>query len=136
RTRAVGASVIASAFLFALLVSFNGAARYQGFRYYAPAIAMLVLAVALGVSAIARRFGAPLGFAIAMFFAGGAMWRIEPQIRFFRDASENIRDQQVRVGKTLRTLGPPGARVLLGDAGAIPYFSDRGAIDALGLGGY
>jgi len=136
RTRAVGASVIASAFLFALLVSFNGAARYQGFRYYAPAIAMLVLAVALGVSAIARRFGAPLGFAIAMFFAGGAMWRIEPQIRFFRDASENIHDQQVRVGKTLRTLGPPGARVLLGDAGAIPYFSDRGAIDALGLGGY
>ncbi|HEY1955237.1 MAG TPA: hypothetical protein VGH28_06480 [Polyangiaceae bacterium] len=136
RTRAIGGAVLASALLFTLLVSFNGAARYQGFRYYAPALAMLVLAVGLGVSAIARRAGSPLAFAVAIFFAVGAAWRIQPQIGFFRGASENIHDQQARVGKMLRTLGPPGARVLLGDAGAIPYFSDRGAIDALGLGGF
>ncbi len=136
RTRAVSAAVLASMLLFALLVSFNGAARYQGFRYYAPSLAMLVLAVALGVSALARRAGAPVAFAVAVFFAGGAAWRAAPQARFFRDASENIHDQQVLAGKKLRTLGPPGARVLLGDAGAIPYFSDRGAVDALGLGGF
>ena len=136
RTRAIGGAALVSALLFALLVSFNGAARYQGFRYYAPAVAMLVVAVALGASAIARRAGAPVAVLAAAFLAGGAAWRAPPQARFFRDASENIHDQQMRVGRALRTLGPPGARVLLGDAGAIPYFSDRGAIDALGLGGF
>jgi hypothetical protein len=136
RTRAIGGALLASAALYALLVSLNGAARYQGFRYYAPALAMLVLAVALGLSAIARRAGAPAAVAIGALLAGGAAWRAGPQARFFRDASENVHDQQERVGRELATLGPPGARVLLGDAGAIPYFSDRGAVDALGLGGF
>ena len=60
--------------------------------------------------------------------------RAPPQVRFFRDASRNVHDQQVRVGRLLRDQ-PPG-RLLVNDAGAIPYFADREAIDALGLGGF
>ncbi len=136
RTRDLGAALLASAVLFAVLVSFNGAARFQGFRYYAPALVMLVCAVALGLSVIARRFGAAVSLVVVVVLAGGAAARAETSIRFFRDASANIHDQQMRVGEKLRTLGPPGARVLINDAGAIPWVADRGAVDALGLGGY
>ncbi|HEX4512355.1 MAG TPA: hypothetical protein VH054_02430, partial [Polyangiaceae bacterium] len=62
-----------------------------------------------------------------------AGWRIRPSVRFFAQASENIHDQQRRVGEMLATRH---GRVLVGDAGAIPYFSDMSAIDAMGLGGF
>jgi hypothetical protein len=132
RTREVSATVLASAFLFTLLVSINGAARFQGFRYYAPAVAMLVLAVAMGVGVVARR-SKWIGIALGVFVAASAAWRIRPSIRFFVQASENIHDQQRRVGEM---LAGTHARVLLGDAGAIPYFSDASAVDAMGLGGF
>ncbi len=135
KTREISAAVLASALLYALLVSFNGAARFQGFRYYAPAVAMLVLAVAMGLGAIATRTRA-LAVVLGVALAGGAASRASAQARFFSDASANIHDQQRVVGEKLRGLGPPGGRVLVGDAGAIPYFADRGAIDALGLGGF
>lgn len=41
---------------------------------------------------------------------------------FFREASANIRDQQVEVGRRLANLMTPNDTVLVGDAGAIPYF--------------
>jgi hypothetical protein len=132
RTRAVGAAILASALLFVLLVSINGAARFQGFRYYAPAVAMLVLAVAMGLGAIARR-SVHVAMAVGLLFAVGAAYRVRPQIRFFADASRNIHDQQRRAGELLST---DERVVLLGDAGAIPYFSDHGAVDAMGLGGF
>ncbi len=133
RTRDLGAAVLACAVLFALLVSFNGAARFQGFRYYAPAVAMLVLSVAMGLGAISRR-SRVVAVALGAFFVGGAASRAGAQSRFFADASQNVHDQQRRVGEMLAESG--AGRVLLGDAGAIPYFSDRSAIDALGLGGF
>ena len=133
RTREVSATVLASALLFTLLVSLNGAARFQGFRYYAPAVAMLVLAVAMGIGVVARR-SKWIGIALGVFIAARAAWRVRPSIHFFAQASENIHDQQRRVGEML--AGIRQARVLLGDAGAIPYFADMSAIDAMGLGGF
>ncbi len=132
RTREVSATVLASALLFTLLVSINGAARFQGFRYYAPAVAMLVLAVAMGVGVVARR-SKWVSIALGIFLGVSAGWRIGPSIRFFVQASENIHDQQRRVGEMLAMRD---GRVLVGDAGAIPYFSDRSAVDAMGLGGF
>jgi hypothetical protein len=141
RTRELGCAVLASAVLYAMLVSFNGAARFQGFRYYAPAVAMLVCAVALGLGAIARigwarKLATPVAVVLGAFLAGGAAWRAGPQVRFFRDASQNVHDQQRVVGERLHDKVPRGERVLLNDAGAIAYFADCGAIDALGLGGF
>lgn len=135
RTREIGGALLASSALWTLLVSFNGAARYQGFRYYAPGVFLLLVAVAVGLDAIARR-AKWVAVALGAFVVIGAAWRVRFQSRFFADASENIHDQQIVAGKTLGALGPPGSRVLLGDAGAIPYFSDLAAIDALGLGGF
>jgi hypothetical protein len=63
------------------------------------------------------------------------------QIWFFGRAARNIRDQQVSLGRYLHTLpedaGDRGKRrVLVGDAGAIAYASNWGAIDFIGLGGF
>ncbi len=136
RSRDLSAAVLVSAGLYGILVSFNGAARFQGFRYYAPAVAMFVCAMALGLGAVARRFGALASVILGVFIAGGAVSRLGAQVRFFRDASENVHDQQVVVGKKLHEMVHPGDRILLNDAGAIVYFADVGAMDALGLGGF
>jgi hypothetical protein len=133
RTREVSATILSSALLFTLLVSINGAARFQGFRYYAPAVAMIVLAVAMGIGVVARR-SKWIGIALGVFLGISAGWRVRPSIRFFAQASENIHDQQRYVGEVVvhHFSGP----VLLGDAGAIAYFSYSGAVDAMGLGGF
>ncbi len=44
---------------WALLVAFNGQVRWQNERYTMPAVAWLVIAAALGVSALVRRAGRP-----------------------------------------------------------------------------
>ncbi len=139
RTRALAAACLSSAAAWTLLVSWNGAARFQNFRYYMPALALLLVASALGLAAVARARVRLVRLGGGAIFAAGvvlAALRVPLQVDFYRDASANIHDQQVEVGRRLTVLLPAGGRVLVGDAGAIPYVSDRGAIDALGLGGY
>ena len=53
---------------------------------------------------------------------------------FFGRASRNIRDQHVKTGRWLRAVRPH--RVLVGDAGALIYASERPGLDIIGLGGY
>ena len=137
QTRALTLGCITGALGWALLVSWNGAARYQNFRYYMPALALVLFAGALGLAALAKsRRLAPLGAALGIAAIALALPRWKNQIAFFRDASANVHDQQIEVGRRIALGTPPGARVLVGDAGAIPYASRRHAIDALGLGGY
>jgi hypothetical protein len=69
------------------------------------------------------------------------VWRQAPRFReqlwFFGRASRNIYDQHVQVGRKLRDqFRPQPNRVLVGDAGAIPYISDLPALDIIGLGGF
>jgi hypothetical protein len=137
RTRAPGVLCIGGAAAYALLVSWNGAARFQNFRDYAPPLALLLFAATLGVSALARRRRlrwVAVGLAVAGTGLGAS--HVGEAARFFARASRNIHEQQVEVGRRLARESPPGAIVLVGDAGAIPYFSGRHAVDALGLGGY
>lgn len=60
--------------------------------------------------------------------------KMRDQKWFFGRASRNIRDQHLTLGKYLAELKP--RRVLVGDAGAILYESDRPGLDIIGLGGY
>ncbi|MCC6556593.1 MAG: hypothetical protein IT372_26840 [Polyangiaceae bacterium] len=138
RARRVAAPLLAGAYGSLLLVSFNATARYQNLRYAAPALAMLLVAALLGAEAIARR-----GRAAALLAAGLALAALAApsrwfprQIDHFARASRNIVEQQVEVGRRLAAMPSPPRRVLLGDAGAIPYVSGLSAIDGLGLGGY
>jgi hypothetical protein len=135
KTRAIAVALFVSIFLWIALVSWNGAARYQNFRYYMPAIALLLMACTLGLRALWRRpISRAIGASLALVGAGSALVRLPAQIRFFRECSENIHHQQIAIAKKLPEFHP--TRVLVGDAGAIPYVSGVPAIDALGLGGF
>lgn len=60
--------------------------------------------------------------------------KMRDQKWFFGRASRNILDQHVTTGRKLAALRPK--RVLIGDAGAIMYASERPGLDIIGLGGY
>ncbi|HEY8077683.1 MAG TPA: hypothetical protein VIF62_26335 [Labilithrix sp.] len=137
RTRAVGAACLAGATLWILVASWNGNSPYHNFRYYAPALLLLAVAAALALAAIARTRRGRLpaaAFAIALLATG--VPRFPAQTKHFARAVGNVRDQQLEVGARIAAATPRDARVLLGDAGAIPFVSGRAAIDALGLGGF
>lgn len=139
RHRPIASACLVSAIGWILLVSWNGNAPYHNFRYYAPALVLVSIAASLGISALAgggrtrrRMVGGVVAFGVA--FGMGAA-KVPGQVTHFRSATANIRDQHIEVGERVARL-PADARILLGDAGAIPYVSGRPAVDALGLGGY
>jgi hypothetical protein len=137
KTRSVALACVASSAAFALLVSANGAARYQNFRYYVPALSLFLVASALGAARLAcvKRLRVPVALVVAgTLFA--ATPRLAEQSVYYARCAANIREQQVEVGARIARDLPPDAVVLVGDAGAIPYVSRRAAVDAIGLGGY
>ncbi len=206
RTRRMALLLCAQAAAWMVIVSLNGQVRWQNERYTMPAVAWLILAAALGVSALVRSgsrarptfvvttlLGALLVqlhgvvsrppntapnlqhgwlFAFALATACALALRLqavrvlavaaalvlahdhqESKMRdqkwFFGRASRNIRDQHITTGRWLKTTPLPivprpdgswgdalAERVLLGDAGAIPYAADFPALDIIGLGGF
>lgn len=136
-TRALAATAVAGAIAWVLLASWNGNAPFHNFRYYAPPLLLVLVAAALGVSALARaRLGSALGGVAALAVLAQGATRLPAQLDHFRRCVANVRGQQVEVGLRVAARTPKDARILVGDAGAIPYVSERGALDALGLGGY
>jgi hypothetical protein len=148
RTRLVASVLWASALLWIFVVALNGQVRWQNERYTMPALAWLLIAAALGVACmLAPRW--QRGHRFAPFATGGLAivacalfaWHQGPRFRdqlwFFGRASRNILDQHIRAGRLLRhALRPTPKRVLVGDAGAIPYSADLAALDIIGLGGF
>jgi hypothetical protein len=150
RTRVMTALLWMTALGWILIVAQNEYVRYQNDRYTMPAVAWLLAAAALGVSGVIdmslpRRdtttpqsslFNVVPVVALAVSFAVHQLPRIEHQKWHFGRACRNIAEQQIRVGQLLGAghFGNPH-RVLVGDAGAIPFFSEIPALDAIGLGG-
>ncbi len=137
RARRLALPLLLGAYAALLLVSLNATARFQNLRYAVPTLLMLLAAAALGVGALARRRRlAPLAaLALAGALIAPARW-FPRQIDHFARASGNIEEQQAEVARRLAAMRPRPRRVLVGDAGAIPYLSGLDAIDGLGLGGY
>ena len=139
RTRGLGVLALGSALTFVLLVSWNGAARHQSFRHYMPAVVLFLFACTLGLAALAGARHPLLrvtGALLALVGIGLAASHLGESSDLYARASRNIHDQQRAVGRRRNASTPEDAIVLVGDAGAIPYFSKRHAVDALGLGGY
>lgn len=126
-----------------LVSALNGQVVYHLDRYLMPTraswlaaavVAALVLAER-AASARARAFSlsclAIAAFAWASNAGAYGRWRTH-----FAKACANIREQHVATGRFLRTLEPPVSRVLVNDAGAIPYVSELPALDLVGLGGF
>ncbi|HEY5956828.1 MAG TPA: hypothetical protein VIV60_09760, partial [Polyangiaceae bacterium] len=150
RTRATVVLLILQALCWIVVVAQNEYVRYQNDRYTMPALFFLLVAVALGMGALVARIpelvsarGSRLRLSTAMLGAGASVSflvhqlpRLDQQHWLFGRACRNIAEQQIRVGQLFRAgqFGPT-RRVLLGDAGAIPYFSGLAGTDAIGLGG-
>ncbi|MGE5785366.1 MAG: hypothetical protein ACM3ZE_12280 [Myxococcales bacterium] len=149
-TRSRVALLSLQALCWILLVSLNEYVRYQNDRYTMPALLWLLVAVSLGLSGalqLARRTIQQKAWlpsfawsAAASLLAGSFLFHQYPrwrqQVWLFGRACRNIAEQQIRTGQLLKA-GQLGSfrRVLVGDAGAIPYFSELPAADAIGLGG-
>lgn len=134
--RAVSMACLASACGWVFLASWNGNAPHHNFRYYVPALILLAVAASIGLATIARLGrGETLAGLVGAFVIVLAAQKLPAQVRHFRAATANIRDQQIEVGERVARL-LDRTPVLVGDAGAIPYVSRRSAVDALGLGGY
>jgi hypothetical protein len=146
-TRRAAIVLWASVFSWMMIVAFNGQVRWQNERYTMPAVAWLLLASTLGLAVLlshavrSRRRGsiglATLAVAATGFFLFHQMPRFRQQIWFFGRASRNILDQHLTAGALIRQdPALQSKRVLVGDAGAIPYASDVPALDVIGLGGF
>ena len=153
RTRRPAIILWLSALLWIAVTALNGQVRWQNERYTMPAVAWLLLCSALGTGSLLswayesvraetgrRRLGAV--FAATAVVGGLGFWllhqapKFQGQMWFYGRASRNIRDQHMMAARHLRSLTPKPRRVLLGDAGAIPYVSYLPALDIIGLGGY
>ncbi len=138
RTRRLGAALLIGAAGAFALVCLNTTAPFQNLRYLVPTWTMLIVAALLGVGATAAR-GRWLQLsagAVALLSLGSAARTFPRQLEHFAKSSRNIHDQQVEVGRRIGALVPRPSRVMVGDAGAIPYLSDVAPLDGLGLGGY
>ncbi len=101
------------------------------------ALAWTAAAGAGAVAAFVVRYW-PARAALVMAGLGLAAWhqdaKMRDQIWFFGRASRNIRDQHVTAGRWLGAQR--AARILVGDAGALLYASNRPGLDIIGLGGF
>ncbi len=127
-----------------VIVAFNNQVRWQNERYIMPAVAWIVILACFGVALLLRDVTrrSPIRSAVKSSLAVAAvtLWivhqapKMRDQVGFFARACRNIRDQHWQAGKYLVTLNP--RRVLVGDAGALMYASDKPGLDIIGLGGY
>jgi len=146
-TRRAALVLWASVISWMMIVALNGQVRWQNERYTMPAVAWLLLASTLGLSVLLtqavryRGLGKYALAASALLAAGLFSYHQAPRFReqlwFFGRASRNILDQHLTAGALIRhDAALQSKRVLVGDAGAIPYASDVPALDVIGLGGF
>jgi hypothetical protein len=147
-TRRYGAVFFLSITGWVLTVALNGQVRWQNERYTMPAVAWLLASAALGLAWLLstawntqrktweKVLVCGVAVTLAAVFVVGERSSYRDQRWFFGRAARNIFDQHVQTGLLLRArIKPEAHRVLVGDAGAIPYVSDLPGLDIIGLGG-
>ncbi|MCA9620109.1 MAG: hypothetical protein KC731_13880, partial [Myxococcales bacterium] len=152
RSRPIALLLWGQALAWLAVVSLNNQIRWHNERYAMPTVALVLLLAAVGLSLLAVRepdapwqrlvrllrgsypLRAGLALALASVYWFGQAPRVKDQTWFFGRACRNILDQHVTAGLILKKMGVQ--RVLVGDAGALTYVSDRPGLDLIGLGGY
>ncbi len=146
-TRRTALVLWASVLSWMMIVALNGQVRWQNERYTMPAVAWLLMASSLGLGTLLSHTvrtrlrwslaTSSLALVATGFFIAHQLPRFREQVWFFGRASRNILDQHLTAGALIRQdPALQSKRVLVGDAGAIPYASDVPALDVIGLGGY
>jgi hypothetical protein len=133
------AGIVAAAFAYSVWVGGDvwEFARFAN-RFVSVALPALFLLALLGSEALLQRLAraAPLPawsvLAAGLLLIGAANAR--PLEGWLRHAGLHVQDDQIMVRKALalRAASPPGTRIAVVWAGAIPYFSRRPCIDLFG----
>ena len=137
----VGALVILAPFAMMLaVVASSGLWSFQNYRYIAPAFPLVMITVAIGLSAPAWILARPAFrrawyagvLALAVLFARAARPPLVADMKLFAQGAMDTNTQVVAIGKYLRRK-LPDASVMFHDAGAIAYYGDGRVYDMLGL---
>jgi hypothetical protein len=120
--------------IYYVLTSTNVVSRYT--LIVAPAIVVVSMmlvgkAIASGhVGAGAKRVLVTIALGSIVLNATFFEWKVRPQLEAF---TEGMRDGFIAIGTWLKENTPVETRVLVGDVGAIGYYSERRVCDAAGL---
>ena len=109
-------------------------------RYFYPVIPLLAMFGVHGLAVAATAIGHRLrgGRALAalllcLLCAADSLLLVLDRRELFVTNVRNINEMNVAAAKWIRDNTPEGARLAVGDVGAIPYFSDRYVFDTVGL---
>jgi hypothetical protein len=112
-------------------------AAFYHLRYVLPAVPLLVVALLLASSRLVPpRYprlarAVPVAITAATVLAGA--WSIPAQSRHLHSDTRNINQLQRQLGEWVASHVPMDAWIATNDAGAVRYFSQRPALDMMGL---
>jgi hypothetical protein len=134
----VGALVVLAPFALMLaVIASSGLWSFQNYRYIAPALPLLLIPVAIGLSpagkSVALRRAWHAGaIVLVLLFARAARRPLSADMKLFAQGAMDTNTQVVAIGNYLhRKLHD--ANVMFHDAGAIAYYGDGRVYDMLGL---
>jgi arabinofuranosyltransferase len=126
------ASLVLTALVFIGAVILLGGDCMPAFRFFAPIIPLLAIAAAIAICRVGRRhFQIGLLAAIVCGYSISQMFLDEQINKHLLTDTVALRGE--KAGLWLRNNTPPEAVVATNTSGSVPYFSQRRAIDMLGL---
>jgi len=130
-----GALVLGWLLLLTLFYAFFLARRDHHDRYYLPYWGLTVVAIWWALGALADRLGklAQGTVVVAAMIVAFTLPQTRAWAARFGDNCRDLAWQHFRVAKWIEKHTPPGARIAVNDAGAIPYLTGRYTYDIVGL---
>jgi len=136
RRRLMGSRTVLAAWALVMLAAasmhYIRIARWE--RYYMPLFLLAILGAGFAVTwlarAVHRPWLAPAAVAVLILFQGDSTMR---WVKAYERDLKTIETKQAAAARSLLTRTPADARVLVCDAGAIPYISRRQTFDIVGL---
>jgi hypothetical protein len=136
RRRAVGSRTVLACWALLMLAAasmhFIRIARWE--RYYMPVFLLAILGAGFAITWLARSMRRPWlipGITLVLLlYQGDSTMR---WIKAYERDLKTIHTKQAAAARTLLKRSPADARVLVCDAGAIPYLSRRWTFDIVGL---
>ncbi len=106
---------------------------WNHYRYFLPFFPLLLVFAVIGFYALGSRDLPWLPVALAGFALLFSLLSLPKWAIAMGGNSSQIHEQQITIGRWIRTNLPPDARVGINDAGAMRYYGERPTVDLIGL---
>ena len=118
-------------------VAYVGGDAFGAYRFVIPVLPALSLLTVAGFARLSERLpralAAPAPPALALLLAGALFAGSRGPVEAEESEVRRVTSLMVEVGRLLKERTPEWVTIALNPSGAIPYYSDRRAIDMLGL---